>query len=363
MDENLLGYLLGALDGPEHEEIRKQLDAEPQLRARLAEWEARLAPLERERWQYEPPEGLATATCEMVARRASQVTLGSGRISPSRSAMSEWNPRKHGWELVDMVVAAGIFLAAAMLFFPAIANSRQQARQLACANKLRAAAFAFSAYSDRSSGVLPYIPTQGKTGVAGYYGPLLMESGNLASHASVLCPSSSLAATSRNEFSIPVTDQIRAASGEALEYLQQTMGGSYAYSMGYRDRGAYRATRNRGRTHFPILSDGIQLPVSDTSGITYGHGDDGINVVYEGGNLRFIPHVSRQHAYFANELGLVAAGVNVNDAVLGHSWERPCPDQSKTEPSSKSGGDLESPFWEGTDSTLQPSAPTLRVTF
>ncbi len=354
MDENLLGYLLGALDGAEHDEIQRQLDDEPHLRERLAEWEARLAPLERERWQYEPPEGLAAATCAMVARRASQVTLGGARISPSRSAMSEWNPHKHGWDMVDMVVAAGIFLAAALLFFPAIANSRQQARLLSCQNKLRATAFALSACSDLSNGVFPFIPTQGKTGVAGIYAPQLMERGFLSSHASVLCPSSALAATSRNQFVIPTFDQIRSSSGEELVRWQQTMGGSYMYTMGHLSRGFYRATRNRGRSHFPILSDGIQDPTSVNSGVASGHGDDGVNVIYEGGNVRYIRRVSRDHAYFVSERGLVEAGVDVQDAVLGQSWERPRPDSSEAEWSSAAGIDEESTLWRPLDAPLPP---------
>ena len=41
MQENLLGYLLGALDGPEHEKVRLQLENDSQLRAELAELETK----------------------------------------------------------------------------------------------------------------------------------------------------------------------------------------------------------------------------------------------------------------------------------------------------------------------------------
>ena len=67
MQENLLGYLLGALDGEEREDIQKRLEYDPQLREQLAELETQLIPLERERWQHEPPAGLAAATCKFVA--------------------------------------------------------------------------------------------------------------------------------------------------------------------------------------------------------------------------------------------------------------------------------------------------------
>ena len=44
-EEDLLGYLLGALDGAEHEKIRQKLQTDPQLQSVLSELEDRLSPL------------------------------------------------------------------------------------------------------------------------------------------------------------------------------------------------------------------------------------------------------------------------------------------------------------------------------
>lgn len=325
MQENLLGYLLGALDGPDHEKIRLQLENDPQLRAELSELESKLIPLEEERWQHEPPAGLAAATCKMVAQHSAQATPRNAKPyrtqGMSRSDMSEWNPRKHGWDMVDAVVAAGIFIAAAMLFFPAIANSRQQSRQLACQNNLRQASMGLQLYGANNRGVFPYIPTQGKTSVAGYYAPQLVESGYLTQNASFLCPSSQLASQNYNSFSVPSIEEIEAAEGEELINLQQTMGGSYTYSMGHMEHGQHRATRNRGRSYFPIMADGFES--SPGAGSVSAHGGRGINVAFEGGNVRYIVNLTRQHPYFVSDRGLVEAGTHVNDPVLGHSWSRP----------------------------------------
>ena len=40
MREHLLGYLLGALDGAEHDEVKRELERNPQLRRELQQLEA-----------------------------------------------------------------------------------------------------------------------------------------------------------------------------------------------------------------------------------------------------------------------------------------------------------------------------------
>jgi hypothetical protein len=57
------------------------------------------------------------------------------------------------------------------------------------------------------------------------------------------------------------------------------------------------------------------------------HGGRGVNVAFEGGNVRYIVNLTRQHPYFVSDRGLVEAGTHVNDPVLGHSWSRPIPVQ------------------------------------
>ena len=334
MQENLIGYLLGALDGPEHDAVQRELDADPRLKQELLDLEAKLAPLEQGRWQFDPPPGLATRTCQLIAAEAERVQLDRApqpKRSPQRrsrrrnwaAVTSEWNPRKHGWDFVDVAVAAGIFFAAALLFFPAIANSRQQARLLACQNKLRTGSVALSVFGERNNGVLPYIPPQGKGGVAGYYAVQLMDAGFLAEHTDVLCPTAQLSSEEREAFRIPSVWQLRAATGEKLAHWQRTMGGSYLYTLGHMVDRRHRATVNRGRDCFPVMADGM---ASEYGAAQFSsHGDQGINVVFEGGNVRYIVGVCRSHPYFVSDQGLVEAGNHPEDAALGPSWARPVP--------------------------------------
>ncbi|MCA9163069.1 MAG: hypothetical protein KDA62_08820, partial [Planctomycetales bacterium] len=72
MREDLLGFLLGALDATERQRIERKLEADPQLREQLEEIRRKLDPLESIRddedaWENEPPFGLADRTCDFVS--------------------------------------------------------------------------------------------------------------------------------------------------------------------------------------------------------------------------------------------------------------------------------------------------------
>jgi len=336
MQENLLGYLLGALDGEEQADIKQRLDYDPQLREQLAELEAQLIPLEQERWQHEPPAGLAASTCKAIfdskvttepaVSARSTIKEAKKRSRADRadglSHLSEWNPRKHGWDFVDAAIAAGIFAAAALLFFPAIANSRNAARMAACQNNLRLGSVGLSAFGAQNNGVLPYIPTSGNTGVAGFYAPQLVEGGFIDEDARFLCPASTLAASERGSFRVPTAKEIHAARGTELAEMQQTMGGSYMYTLGHFKRGRHYSTTNRGRNSFPVLADARLTP--DGKRVAP-HGEEGVNVAFEGGHVRFIVGLAPNHPFFVSDRGVIEAGSREKDAVLGHSWARPQP--------------------------------------
>ena len=66
-DQQLLGYLLGALDDEEQEWLDARLERDPRCREALTRWRQRLAPLSALRPEFEPPPGLARRTCRLVA--------------------------------------------------------------------------------------------------------------------------------------------------------------------------------------------------------------------------------------------------------------------------------------------------------
>jgi len=67
MREQLLGYLLGALEPHEHAEVAAKLAADENWRRELDLLAKSLAPLEDE--HHEPPADLAKKTCNYVAER------------------------------------------------------------------------------------------------------------------------------------------------------------------------------------------------------------------------------------------------------------------------------------------------------
>ena len=68
--EQLLGYLLGALDEAEQDALERQLRRDPRLRRELSEMREKIQPLEEDedtQFDFPPPPGLAFRTCQLVA--------------------------------------------------------------------------------------------------------------------------------------------------------------------------------------------------------------------------------------------------------------------------------------------------------
>lgn len=324
--EDLLGYLLGALDEEQHAEIERLLAEDPGARRRLASLRRALQPLDDARCEYEPPQGLAERTCRFVLgqpgmtssryqAKAAALTGTARRTAPtpikpidlSRSAESPFH-----WQ--DLVMAAGVIVAMSLLLFPAIHGSRVQARLLACQDNLRELGTAFTNYSEFHDGYFPQVPVQGRLAAASVYAPILAANQLLPEDRLVVCPGSPVA--ENESFRIPTLEEIEAAdSPEALAALQATMGGSYGYTLGYQDDGEYHPTRNLHRANFAIASDAPSdvLPAH----LSENHGRLGQNVLFEDGHVRFTVSPQPGDDFFLNDAGFVAAGLHVDDAVIG----------------------------------------------
>ena len=86
MREDLLGYLLDALDEEERLQVERALEDDPTLREQLLELQRQIDPLEEELGDYEPPDGLAQITCERVARVAEETSSIDVRNSEVRNS-------------------------------------------------------------------------------------------------------------------------------------------------------------------------------------------------------------------------------------------------------------------------------------
>jgi len=320
MRENLLGYLLGALDGPEQTDLEQQIENDPQLREQMQSLDAHLAMLEPSRQQHQPPQGLAERVCQAIDSHCREEVPHEKRVSPA-SLERGVETGTTRWTMADLVVVAGIFLAVGFLFFPAIAASHRQAQLAGCQNNLQQIGFALQRFSENNNGYYPKINSLGyNLTAAGLYAPLLQDSGLINEANLTICPASPLPAG----WKLPTVDQLKQADGTTLVSLKRHMGGSYAYPLGYMEGDTYRTPRSLGRPNFAILSD---APSSDSPGQqSTNHDSCGQNVLFDDLHVQYIVGCVLENCgdhFFTNRKGMIAAGLDADDSVLGSSDSTP----------------------------------------
>ena len=92
------------------------------------------------------------------------------------------------WTTADFVVAAGVCLAMACLFFPALSNSRYNMQLASCQNNMRKLAQSFDDYSRVAGGYFPVVPPAGNLSFSGVYAPKLVAKGLVDDGRVFLCP-------------------------------------------------------------------------------------------------------------------------------------------------------------------------------
>lgn len=317
--EQLLGHLLGALESDEQAEIETQLGNDPECRKELALLRRQLEPLTALKEDFQPPAGLAERTCLFVDKHRAAPTPAKGRLRPEVAPPS-WVSRL---SFLDIAMAATVLVAAGLLIFPAVQNSRFSAQKAACADNLRELGVALNQYSHIHNGKFPVVPSTGKLAAAGIYAPVLAQNGLLTEVNRVVCPSSSLAAQ-MNGFRVPTFNELELTSPTQMANLRTTMGGSYGYNLGYTQNGEYQPTKNLYRDNFAIMSDAPNMNAPNFQSAN--HGGRGQNVLFEDGNVQFLTTtkpLGSTDDIFTNDAGKVAAGLNSNDSVLGSSGTAP----------------------------------------
>lgn len=360
MREDLLGYLLSALDPHEMRRVDQRLSEEPQLREELAEVAHALRFLDEAvaaEEVVEPPPDLISRTLARLPERgllpdqpaATDSTLTNVAIQPVAAPPS---PARSSWgDLVVGVLAATALIA---LGLPMVARMRSEARSTACQDNLRRLGLAISQYVLRErDSHLPQLAESGVEAFAGMYAVRLADGGLLSDASLRWCPDTAIPQAeaprlqrqrsapwkSRTDFA-PVPQlvmgqdlQAAATAGDIaqLRWLQQVAGGHYAYSLGVVDENRYHAPQYEGRASFPILGDapiaGHQLSDAvDVSKLRWSHGGHGANLLYEDGSVRRL-QVSTMLGIpdhpFVNHRGSIEAGVNIDDASLAPSSRPP----------------------------------------
>src|SRR5208282_4177094 len=318
--QQVLDYLLGALDDSEVEAVKARLESDPVYR-QAAHWaRGDMVRLQDIRRPVRPPPRLAERTCDFLfdpARRL-RAAMRPRPMTPAPAASQS----RCGLNWADVAVAAVIFVIAGLLVLPAINGTRFQSRVTACKDNLRHVGQALTEYSYKNNDQFPAVPAEGNLAAAGIYAPILTQEGFLAEPDRLLCPDSAQA--QQQGFRIPSLNELRSAVGKELSRIQQKMGGSYGYCLGYFDRGIYHPTRNLNRDYFAIMADAPSPDRLDHQSAN--HGGVGQNVLFEDMHVEFCctsrPGNGNDDIY-ANDNHEVAPGLHRDDAVIASSGTAP----------------------------------------
>lgn len=334
MRHDLLGYLLGALDGCEHDTIRQQLTVDAELRRELAELQQRLAVLEQRRVSYEPPAHLSDSTCRLIAKHiaescaavaAQQESEGryvtGGRAAAVMSPATDRAGTAREWSLVDLVIAAGITIAAAFLFFPSIINGRNQSVVQMCQNNQRLIGRGMIDYSSLH-GSLPTPQGKGLSELMGML-PMTLAKEQFIPSECLICPGAG-----RSQRAAIGGPEMPPLPQENIARVAAFLNAGYCYPLGYVNNGQYVPRRTSGKAHLALLSD---LPSSDRNGLGFGrHANNKVNVVFDdlhiaelvGGQV-LNPDLQYDDQIFENDSGETGPGLHPDDAVLLPGMTRP----------------------------------------
>ncbi|KAA5545532.1 hypothetical protein FYK55_07785 [Roseiconus nitratireducens] len=371
MHEDLLGYLLGALEPDEMQRVADWLRENPEGQAQLAEIERSLAPFEGsfepveapsqdliERTRALIPDGVPPQASESPEQPGGTEQLsnteysGGKSLSPvlegaTGSAFADTASKQWGWmDSVTSLLSVAVLLS---LLLPMVASGRFEARKIACQDQLREFGTALMQYVVRDQdGHFPGVAASGPKAFAGIYALHLSDAGILPDAGQRWCPAADIpdlppgghsttdvvvedpdSEYSITLYDVPRVDQLQTLSPNELRVVQQWAGGHYAYSLGVVGETGFSSPRYEGRASFAVMSDAPLSGWSTRDGFgstRYAHGDLGINVLYEDGAVRFI----RAEAFdsmpdhpLINHAGVREAGVNIDDASLAPSWLPP----------------------------------------
>jgi hypothetical protein len=323
MDENLLGYLLDALDPDARRAVEAHLRARPEARLRLAELRRLLAPLDADAETPEPPPDLAERTLERVADRPIRRLPAAPPPSPGQAGA----PVRRNLRRADLIAASLVLVLTAGLGMTWLARQWRDYQVLACQNNLRQMWTALQGYADQhpeNGGAFPRVQSEPPRNFAGVFTPILADSGVLTAETTPTCP----APGRRGPAPCSLADLDDLARNQPDEYRARTrdLGGDYAYTLGYRVGDALMGLSRDSGDLLPILAD---RPSDAGAGNSPNHGGAGQNVLYIGGQVRWCaePNVGvDQDDIYLNLKYRVLAGEHRFDTVLGPSEAAPCLD-------------------------------------
>ncbi len=354
MRDDLVGYCLGALDAPDAKRVESAL-ADPAtgqaLRRDLDAIRRATLPLAADRDPIPAPPGLAARTLLAAAKargavNATVTPIGDaaraaaadshrpareqrGHHERHRPAAPAFRPvergeggNEAGMSWIDTMLLAATALAASILLMPALASLVQQSRHTKTDRNMVKIGNALHGYVS-SHRRYPSPPDGGPMSRGGLYAPMLVSEHRIAADdGTFLTPGSVLARS--GTFRVPTIQSLEASRElPSFDELVRTMGGDFGYTLGHRDpMGNLQPIRGLHRSHHPVMAD-----APDESGERSDNHPDGLHhFLWEDGRVGKVHesgiHFDDDHVY-RNHDGVIAAGKDEEDAVIGASHHQP----------------------------------------
>jgi hypothetical protein len=325
MDDNLLGYLLNALEPDEHRQVEEYLRTHPDATAKLERLRQALAPLAADAEPPVPSSRLVTGTFALVAENISRPRRPTPPPVSKQRPPTDWSWLRRP-DRIAAALAAAILLAltglAAGLVSTAVVHIHHHEQRVACQNNLSKWGRALAVYGDNHLNNFPSVEPGGPHGIAGVFVPLLNDSGLVTPDMSVGCPSLGLQ-SAVPQYSMRDLEIIYQTDPNRFQTVVPELARDYAYSLGYVQNGQLLNWRQgAGNDLYPIMADRPPFGFGNSPN----HQDAGENVLYIGGNVRWCSErtvgVGGDDIYLSKN-GLLEAGVDSTDTVLGPSEATP----------------------------------------
>ena len=326
MTDELLAYLMDDLPPERRAAVEEKLATDFEWQREKRRLEECLAECSDPcRCAEEPPQDLVEKTCSLVESSASHPASRQlrKRCRSRAAAFTADSPCLGGgsrsWRLADVAVGGGVLMLVGLLVTPAVFESRDAARRSVCQSNLSVVGRALFAYQENRNHLPEIQPGEN----AGRYAVELLDKGLLTRdqlQQLLVCPESPLAddiAAGRVSLALPSRAALESASGQQFTAWLKSMGGSYAYRVGYfDDQGAYQPIVYTGEQGSPLMGDAPRL---SAGGIRIVNHPGGQNVLFQNLSVSFRSGCAAQrrddHIYL-NDDGEHAAGLGPLDVVL-----------------------------------------------
>lgn len=314
MNDNLIGYLLNALDPAEREAFEAEVRKQPKLKSEIESLARFLKPLEADREQLETPKGLFINTLAKIAEHRCP-SLPYAPTLPLRPV----HGNRSWFRKVDLLAAACLLVVVGGLAMPLLISMRQNYLIKHCENNLRVYGEALQTYGVSHDSKLPHVPINQKHNYSASFVPELHKSGLLA-NKHLICLGSG---DRDNPITSSMVDELDDDQHENM-FAQSArhLAGNYAYSLGYMENGKHHGIQ-RG-DGIPIMSDHRPEVTGDLN--SPNHGGTGQNVLFADNHVEFLktPFLTgTKDNIFLNDEGRIKAGLKKLDTVLGSGETRP----------------------------------------